>query len=143
MAAASYAPVILATDATVSTVINNSGPVILTGTDTLTVTATGALQDSATSAVYVNSSATGAVITNSGSIVTTGSNNAIFVNAAAYGTVINNQAGGVISALDNNYSAIYFSGDLDASLTNNGSILSTGETYAAGLYVGGDLIPAR
>ncbi|MDP1636103.1 MAG: autotransporter domain-containing protein [Gallionellaceae bacterium] len=140
MAVSGHAPVILAAAHEINTVLQDTGTVSLTMTDTLSVTASGSLiNTTGATPVYVDNPATGVVITNSGTIRSDGSASAIFIDSGATGTVIVNNTGASIAALGNDFSAIYFAGDLDGSLTNSGTIESTGSASAIGVYVNGDL----
>lgn len=143
MAVTGHAPVILAAAYEINTVLQDTGTVSLTMTDTLSVTASGSLINTmGATPVYVANPATAVAITNSGTIRSDGSASAIFIDSGATGTVIVNNTGASIAALGNDFSAIYFAGDLDGSLTNSGTIESTGSASAIGVYVNGDLTGA-
>ena len=87
--------------------------------------------------ITVDDLATGVSIDNSGTISNEAGFSAISVAASAVGTTITNQANGKISATS--AAAIHFYGALDKRLKNEGAILSTGSTYAAGVVVDGNL----
>ena len=87
--------------------------------------------------ITVDDLATGVSIDNSGTISNEAGFSAISVAASAVGTTITNQVSGKISATS--AAAIHFYGALDKRLKNEGAILSTGSTYAAGVVVEGNL----
>jgi hypothetical protein len=146
VAIASFTPLVMAADQTVSSAQTTA--VTLTGTDSLTVTSTGSItaaarfgSGSASGAVYVDSAATGVTIDNSGTIATgkVEYGAAIGLDSAATGTKITNETAGVIQAQGYGVSGIGVAGALDGSLVNKGQVLATGSEYATGIYVGRDV----
>jgi len=103
----------------ISTVVD--GQCVVTGTDTVTITAAGTLKDTANTApgvISVDAGATGVTIDNSGTLGS-GTGKTIDVNAAASGTTITNRSGATIFG---RFTSIKFNSNLDGALTNNGSI---------------------